>query len=262
MSERIKDIGKDGAVLGKKPDAVGVMIPLPLAVWGLYGVRMGLLRTYLLLRGMSGGTGYLSSGGIDYGVMGEELGVSERTVRNRVKRLVEMKWIHVGESGGCWIKGLKRVADMVGGRFGRTGVWVDSGEGVGMKARVLTGLIAYMNGVMNRRHGASRGERQEGLHVGGLSLGYIGKVLGRSRSWAWKWVKEMVKRGWLWRNLRWVEVDLSVEELGECRSNGDLCEAVRNMRVSRVGGNVYEFVSSEVGPRIGVRYEVRKKRGQ
>jgi hypothetical protein len=198
---------------------------------------------------------------VDYEGIAERTGKTLRTIRNHVDRLLEMRWLVEGV-GGMYLRGILRITQMVSAGVGRSHVWIDSGEGRGMKARLITGLVAYLNKCRAYLDGSSREKRHSGIHSGGLALGYVANCVGRSRSWVGKWFKRLVKLGWLERRLRWVQVDLSEDQLDECRRDSDMTVAVRGVRWSGAKGIAYEYASSIVCPRIGVRVEIGKKRVQ
>lgn len=182
------------------------------------------LRVYLALKYWSG------DGSVTYNKemlvhYSRELSVSERTIRNQIKRLQKLKWVSIDKHMTLFIRSFKWLERDVEHRF-RSRVeltWKDLKKD-SFKPYLMGAVIGYFVKVQRTKEYLEGRKKARSLHLKytpfPLSYSHLNKLTNKSHSELDKLIKKAVKLRFIVKEQNMERLYISKEELNELRKQG------------------------------------------
>ena len=153
------------------------------------------------------------------------LGVSERTIKNQIKRLQELKWVSIDKHKTLFIRSFKWLERDVEHRF-RSRVeltWKDLKKD-SFKPYLMGAVIGYFVKLQRTKEYSEGRKKARSLHLKHtpfpLSYSYLNKLTNKSHSELDRLIKKAVKLRFIVKEQYMEPLNISKEELFELRKRG------------------------------------------
>lgn len=179
------------------------------------------LRVYLALKygSTNGNVTYNKRLLVEYS---HKLDVSERTIKNQVKRLQELKWVSIDKQKTLFVRGFKCLERDVEHRF-RSRVeitWQDLKKD-SFKPYLMGAVIGYFVKLQRTKQYSEGRKKARSLHLKytpfPLSYSYLKKLTNKSHSELDRLIKKAVKLRFIVKEQNMEPLNISKEELFELR---------------------------------------------